>query len=41
MKPAGIIAAVLAAAGAVTAAEIPVSERRSGYSFITPDTQAM
>src|SRR3954471_3121560 len=28
-------------AGAVRAAEIPQAERRSGYSFMTPDTKAM
>jgi len=28
-------------AGAVCAAEIPQAERRSGYSFMTPDTKAM
>ena len=34
------MAALLLAAGAV-AAEIPQSERRSGFSFMAPDTQAM
>jgi L-cysteine S-thiosulfotransferase len=34
-----IAGAVLA--GTVCAAEIPQSERRSGYSFMTPDTKAM
>jgi L-cysteine S-thiosulfotransferase len=39
-----IIAAVLlmaAAVAALPAAEIPQRERRSGFSFMTPDTQAM
>ncbi|HET6839780.1 MAG TPA: sulfur oxidation c-type cytochrome SoxA [Bradyrhizobium sp.] len=39
-----IIAATLIAAGiaaSLSAAEIPRSERRSGYSFMTPDTQAI
>jgi L-cysteine S-thiosulfotransferase len=39
------IAAILLAAAATTplssASEIPVSERRSGFSFMTPETQAM
>jgi L-cysteine S-thiosulfotransferase len=38
-----IIAAVLlmAAASSLPATEIPTGERRSGFSFMTPDTQAM
>jgi sulfur-oxidizing protein SoxA len=37
-----IAAALLVAATAVAAAtEIPLTERRSGYSFMTPDTQAI
>jgi sulfur-oxidizing protein SoxA len=34
------MAALLVAANAV-AAEIPQSERRSGFSFMAPDTRAM
>jgi L-cysteine S-thiosulfotransferase len=42
MRFAGIIAlAALLTAGAVRATDIPPGERRSGYSFMTPDTQAM
>lgn len=42
MKLAGLIPiAGLLMAGAVLAAEIPQAERRSGYSFMGPDTQAM
>ena len=41
MRSAGIIAAALLIADAVGAAEIPQAERRSGYSFMTPDTRAM
>jgi L-cysteine S-thiosulfotransferase len=36
-----IAAALLVAATGATAAEIPSGERRSGYSFMTPDTQAI
>jgi sulfur-oxidizing protein SoxA len=36
-----IAAALLLAATGVAATEIPLSERRSGYSFMTPDTQAI
>ena len=36
-----IVAALLIAAFAGRAAEIPQAERRSGFSFMTPDTQAM
>jgi sulfur-oxidizing protein SoxA len=36
-----IVAALLVAAVAGRAAEIPQAERRSGFSFMTPDTQAM
>jgi L-cysteine S-thiosulfotransferase len=39
-----IVAAALIAAGiaaSLSAAEIPRSERKSGYSFMTPDTQAI
>jgi sulfur-oxidizing protein SoxA len=39
-----IIAALLSAAGfaaSLSATEIPRTERRSGYSFMTPDTQAI
>ncbi|HXL12862.1 MAG TPA: sulfur oxidation c-type cytochrome SoxA [Bradyrhizobium sp.] len=39
-----VVAALLIAAGiagSLSAAEIPRSERRSGYSFMTPDTQAI
>ena len=41
MKAVGAIAAALFAASAVFAAEIPQGQRRSGYSFMKPDTQAM
>jgi sulfur-oxidizing protein SoxA len=42
MRFAGIITMVtLLTAGAVRATEIPQAERRSGYSFMTPDTRAM
>lgn len=36
-----IVAALLVASSLVRAAEIPASERRSGFSFMTPETQAM
>ena len=36
-----IVAALLVAAFAGRAAEIPQAERRSGFSFMSPDTQAM
>ena len=35
------IFAALLTSGAICAAEIPQAERRSGYSFMTPDTRAM
>ena len=47
MKPAGTIvaAALLIAAGIaiapLAATEIPQAERRSGYSFMAPDTKAI
>ena len=42
MRFAGLTAmAALLIAGAVLAAEIPPGERRSGYSFMGPDTRAM
>lgn len=41
MRQAGAILAVMLAASAVAAAEIPQAELRSGYSFMTPDTKAM
>ena len=41
MRFIGIIAAALLMADAVGAAEIPQTERRSGYSFMTPDTSAI
>jgi sulfur-oxidizing protein SoxA len=42
MKSAGLIAfALLLVAAAARATEIPQSERRSGYSFMAPDTKAM
>jgi sulfur-oxidizing protein SoxA len=41
MRLLGAIVAALLAAGTVGAAEIPPAERRSGYSFMTPDTRAM
>jgi L-cysteine S-thiosulfotransferase len=41
MRLAGAIFAALLVAGAVGATEIPPAERRSGYSFMTPDTKAM
>lgn len=42
MRLAGIIAmAALLTAGVVVAAEIPQAERRSGYTFMGPDTRAM
>ena len=36
-----IVAALLVASSLVRAAEIPASERRSGFSFMTPETQSM
>ncbi len=36
-----VVAALLVATSLVRAAEIPASERRSGFSFMTPETQAM
>ncbi len=41
MRFIGAIAGALLLANAVGAAEIRQSERRSGYSFMTPDTRAM
>src|SRR3954447_23003446 len=42
MKPVrAIVTVLLIAAVPVLAAEIPQSERRSGFTFMTPDTQAM
>jgi sulfur-oxidizing protein SoxA len=42
MRSAGVIAFIaLLTAGAVLATEIPSAERRSGYSFMAPDTKAM
>ena len=41
MRFTGAIAGALLLANAVGAAEIPQSERRSGYSFMAPDTRAM
>ena len=43
MRPACaiIVAALLIAASSIRAAEIPQSERRSGFNFMTPETQAM
>jgi L-cysteine S-thiosulfotransferase len=41
MRFIGAIAGALLLANAVGAAEIPQSERRSGYSFMAPDTRAM
>jgi sulfur-oxidizing protein SoxA len=41
MKSAGLIAFALLIAAAARATEIPQSERRSGYSFMAPDTKAM
>jgi L-cysteine S-thiosulfotransferase len=45
MSPARTIAAAMlaitAGIAALTAAEIPQAERRSGYSFMTPETQAI
>jgi L-cysteine S-thiosulfotransferase len=43
MRPARalVAAALLIAASAVLAAEIPQAERRSGFSFMAPGTQAM
>ena len=43
MKRAGTIAmaALLLAAPSLFASEIPQAERRSGYSFMAPDTQAI
>ena len=35
------LAAVLMAAGFAAAAEIPRNERRSGYTFMAPDTQTI
>ena len=41
MRLAGAILAALLVAGAAGATEIPQAERRSGYSFMTPETKAM
>jgi len=41
MRLASAIVAMLLMAGAISATEIPQGERRSGYSFMTPETQAM
>jgi L-cysteine S-thiosulfotransferase len=41
MRLLGAILAALLVPAAVGAAEIPQAERRSGYSFMTPDTKAM
>lgn len=41
MRFAGAIAVVLLCANAGFAAEIPPSDRRSGYDFMKPDTRAM
>src|SRR3954449_277993 len=42
MKPVrAIVTVLLIAAVPVLAAEIPQAERRSGFSFMAPDTQAM
>ena len=41
MRFAGAITAVLLCANSALAAEIPRSDRRSGYDFMKPDTQAM
>src|SRR4029079_14553640 len=41
MKFVGIIAAALLVTDAVCAAEIPHGERRSGHSFMKPETRAM
>lgn len=41
MRLLGAILAALLMAEAAGAAEIPQAERRSGYSFMTPDTKAM
>ncbi len=40
-RPAIAIAAFLAAAASVLASEIPPDQRRSGYSFMAPDTKAI
>ena len=41
MRRAGAILATLLVAGAVGATEITPAERRSGYSFMTPETRAI
>jgi sulfur-oxidizing protein SoxA len=41
MRIALCIALLTALAGAALAAEIPLDQRRSGYSFMSPDTRAM
>ena len=41
MKLVGCLAVLTAIASAALAAEIPQAERRSGYSFMSPDTRAM
>jgi sulfur-oxidizing protein SoxA len=41
MRLAGAIFSALLVASTVATAEIPQGERRSGYSFMTPDTRAM
>jgi L-cysteine S-thiosulfotransferase len=41
MRFLGAIAAALLVVGAVGAAEIPQADRRSGYSFMKPDTKTM
>jgi sulfur-oxidizing protein SoxA len=41
MRPTGAILAMLLLADAAGATEIPTAERRSGYSFMTPETRAI
>ena len=41
MRFSGAIAAALLTASIVGAAEIPQTDRRSGYSFMAPDTRVM
>src|SRR4051812_17195679 len=41
MRFAGIIVLSVLLIGDAVGAEIPPAERRSGYSFMTPDTKAM
>ena len=41
LRPAALIAAVFVAAAEASSAEIPLSERRSSYEHLSPETKAM